>query len=141
MDDLSSEHGLRGRSLSRDDIQQLCPSTRLHLLDCDLEEVYLSRLDLSCWRFERCNLRHADLSGAVLEGVAWQGCRGAFANFTGATLAESSFHASDFNNAAFRRAKLYGARFSGCKLTGADFTDASAMEIGIEETQIGRAHV
>src|SRR3546814_12900284 len=73
-----------------------------------LEEVDLSRLDLSGWRFERCNLRHADLSGAVLEGVAWQGCRGAFANFTGATLAESSFHASDFNNAAFRRAKQIG---------------------------------
>src|SRR3546814_16568883 len=81
MDYLSSEHGLRGLSLSRDDIPHLGPSTRRHLLDCDLEEVDLSRLDLSGWRFERCNLRHADLSGAVLEGVAWQGCRGAFANF------------------------------------------------------------
>src|SRR3546814_10051237 len=53
----------------------------------------------------------------------------------------SSFHASDFNNAAFRRAKLYGARFRGCKLTGADFTDASAMEIGIEETLLINARL
>lgn len=35
---------------------------------------------------DRCNVRHADPSGAMLEGTIWHGCRAALANFTGADL-------------------------------------------------------
>ncbi|SDA16671.1 Pentapeptide repeat-containing protein [Sphingomonas sp. NFR15] len=125
---------ITGESLARADIAALAGSAPVSLIDCDLAEAELGRLDLSGWRFERCGLRRADFSGARLERTHWRSCRGAFATFTGAELGDAVFVASDFNNALLRGATLPAASFTGCKLTGADFTDARALELRFEET-------
>ena len=133
MDDLFSGNTAQDRALDRAAVQALGQAPRA-LIDCDLEEADLSRLDLSGWTFERCNLRRTDVSHAVLRGTNWQSCRGGFANFVGADLSDAVFTASDFNNGAFRRATLEAARFVRCKLTGADLSEVKALDILFDET-------
>ena len=70
----------------------------------------LSGLDLTGWRFERCNLRKADCSGTKLEGSVWQSCRAPFVSFVGANLSEAAFAGGDFNNSVWRRATLTSAK-------------------------------
>ena len=106
MDDLFSPRGLSGRPLTRSDLAPLAGAAPQVLVDCDLEEADLSGLDLTGWRFERCNLRKADCSAAKLEGSVWQGCRAPFVSFVGANLSEAAFSGGDFNNSVWRRATL-----------------------------------
>ncbi|MBS0474585.1 MAG: pentapeptide repeat-containing protein, partial [Proteobacteria bacterium] len=103
MDDLFASQPIAGATLARSDIERLIGKGRRTLIDCDLEEADLSGLDLTRWRFERCNLRRSDLAGAKLEGTVWQSCRGPFANFSGANLSEAEFIGGDWNNCAMRR--------------------------------------
>ena len=91
MDDLFASQPIAGATLARSDIERLIGKVPRTLIDCDLEEADLSGLDLTRWRFERCNLRSSDLAGAKLEGTVWQGCRGPFVNFSGANLSEAEF--------------------------------------------------
>ena len=133
MDDLFASQPIAGATLARSDIARLIGRTPRTLIDCDLEEADLSGLDLTRWRFERCNLRRSDLARAKLEGTVWQSCRGPFANFSGANLSEAEFVGGDWNNCSMRRATLTSTRFTGSKLTGADFTEARAMHIHFEE--------
>ena len=63
MDDLFTPRGFSGRTLVRSDLAPLAGGAPQVLVDCDLEDVDLSGLDLTGWRFERCNLRKADCSG------------------------------------------------------------------------------
>lgn len=133
MDDLFSDRTIRTQALSRTGLERLGAGPRT-LIDCDLEEADLSGLDLSGWKFERCNLRRVDISRARLEGSVWQSCRGAFASFMASDLAQASFVASDFNNASFKRADLQACKFAQCKLTGADLFDAKGLDIAFEET-------
>jgi fluoroquinolone resistance protein len=104
------------------------------LVECDLDELELGRLDLAGWRFERCSLRRADLGGARLERTQWRSCRGAMASFLGADLTDAVFTSCDINNAVLRSARLSGASFTGCKLTGVDLTEAKTVETHFEET-------
>ena len=106
MDDLFASQPIAGATLARSDIERLIGKVPRTLIDCDLEEADLSGLDLTRWRFERCNLRRSDLAGAMLEGTVWQGCRGPFANFSGANLSEAEFIGGDWNNCVMRRAGL-----------------------------------
>ncbi len=133
MDDLFSDRAVRGRTLTRGEIEGMAsfPQT---LVDCDLEEADLSGLDLSHWKFERCNLRRVDASRSNCEGTTWQSCRAAFANFLASDLSEARFGATDFNNASFKRANLEAAKFDQCKLTGADLLDVKGVEISFDET-------
>jgi uncharacterized protein YjbI with pentapeptide repeats len=133
MDDLFTSLPISGTTLSRSDVERLIGSAPRTLVDCDLEEANLSGLDLTRWRFERCNLRRSDFAGSRLEGTVWQGCRGPFAQFSGANLSEAEFLGGDYNNCSMRRATLTSTRFIGSKLTGADFTEARAMHIHFEE--------
>ena len=61
MDDLFSPRGLSGRMLARSDLASLAGGAPQVVVDCDLEEADVAGLDLTGWRFERCNLRKADL--------------------------------------------------------------------------------
>jgi uncharacterized protein YjbI with pentapeptide repeats len=133
-DDLFAAPVIDGKSLTRADIEPLV-ARRLpvHLIDCDLEQADLSKLDLTGWTFERCTIRRTDFSRSTLEATAWQGCRGAFADFVAADLTEARFASCDLNNALFRRATLRSAAIRGCKLTGADLTDAAAIDIRVDE--------
>ena len=133
MDDLFASQPIAGATLARSDIERLIGSAPRTLVDCDLEEADLSGLDLTRWRFERCNLRRSALAGAKLDDTVWQGCRGPFANFSGANLSEAEFVGGDWNNCSMRRATLTSTRFTGSKLTGADFTEARAMHMHFEE--------
>lgn len=133
MDDLFSPRGLTGRTLTRSDLIPLAGGPPQVVTDCDCEEVDLSGLDLTGWRFERCNLRKADCSAAKLEGSVWQSCRAPFVSFVGANLSEAAFSGGDFNNSVWRRATLTSAKFVGTKLTGADFSEARAMHVQFEE--------
>jgi len=130
-----SDNTLHGRTLARADLAALTKGqTPSRLIECEFGEEDLSDLDLTGWSFERCDLRHAKLAGARLEGSIWQSCRGAFADFTRADLTDATFASSDFNNAALRFATLTSASFKGCKLTGADLSEASVMSLHFEET-------
>ncbi len=101
MDDLFADSALRGQQLDRRAIERLAGAPQ-KLVDCDLEAVDLSRLDLSDWTFERCSFRKTDLAGATLERTDWQSCRSAFANFTGADFTDATLIACDFNNASLK---------------------------------------
>lgn len=104
------------------------------LVAVDLEEVDLSRLDLTGWTFERCIVRNAGFKGARLERTRWTGCRGAFADFTAADLTEAHIRSGDFNNAILRGATLTEAKITGCKLTGVDLAEAKTLGAVFEET-------
>lgn len=133
-DDLFAERAIEARNLTRADIEPLV-ARRLpvRLVDCDMEEADLSKLDLTGWSFERCNIRRTCFSRSTLEATTWQGCRGAFADFVAADLTEASFASCDLNNSLFRRATLRSATIRGCKLTGADLTEAAAIDVRVEE--------
>lgn len=133
MDDLFASQPIAGATLVRSDIERLIGRTPRTLIDCDVEEADLSGLDLTRWRFERCNLRRSDLAGAKLKGTIWQGCRGPFVNFSGANVSEAEFLGGDWNNCSMRRARLTSTRFTGSKLTEVDFTEVRAMHIHFEE--------
>lgn len=142
MNSLPAAQTLHEHTLSRAEVAAMAATGQPHaLIDCDLEEADLSKLDLCGWVFERCNLRRTNLSEARLEGTAWQSCRGAFSDFTGADLTEAQFLSGDFNNTVLRRAKLGSALFRGCKLTGADLTDARALHAAFEETLLINARL
>ena len=110
-------------------------------VDCDLAGVDLSRIDLSGWAFERCDLRKTKLAGATLEGARWTACRGAGSDFGGADLTEAGFVGCDFNNASFWRSTLVSARFDGCKMTGVDFSESKDFGIGFAETLLINARL
>lgn len=134
MDDPFADGMVRAQTLARPDVERLARSLKpSHLVDCDLGEADLSRLDLGGWTFMRCNVHRTNFSGAMLGGTIWRSCRGAFANFVGADLSDTRFLSSDFNNCVLRRSLLTGAAFNQCKLTGADFTEARAMDLHLEE--------
>ncbi|MFM2281821.1 MAG: hypothetical protein RLZZ444_4052 [Pseudomonadota bacterium] len=110
-------------TLTRAEVAALMPAAgtgAIHLVGCDLEEADLGGLNLAGWRFDRCNLRRADLSNANLDVTQWLGCRGPFAKFFNADLSDAVIQSCDFNNANLRSARLTGARVTGSKLTGAD---------------------
>lgn len=134
-DELFSDCSVREQALTRADVTRLLASSSpSHLIDCDLEEADLARLDLSGWTFERCNLRHTDFTGSKLEGTAWRSCRAALARFIGADLSDATVIASDFNNCVLRRSTITAATFERCKLTGSDLSEAKALNVHFEET-------
>ncbi|HEX7871324.1 MAG TPA: pentapeptide repeat-containing protein [Sphingobium sp.] len=135
MNPLSEDRTLLGQSLSRAEVARLAePGRPLHLVDCTLEGVDLSSLDLSGWIWERCDVRRVDFTGARLGETIWRSCRGAFATFLGTDLAEAQFFGCDLNNSVFRRSILSTASFEGCKLTGADLSEAKAFDVRFQET-------
>lgn len=140
MDDLFADSPLQSQTLTRTDIEALTGIPRT-LIGCDLEEVDLGRMDLSGWVFRQCYLRHADFSGAQLEGTSWQSCRGAFTRFIGSDLTDAQMVGSDFNNGSFRGAILQGAALSGCKLTGADLAEVQAIDCAMEEVLLVNARL
>jgi fluoroquinolone resistance protein len=113
----------------------------VHLVDCDLSGADLSRLDMAGWWFQRCQMREAKVMRAVLDGATFEGCRGAFADFRAARMAEAALRSCDFNNANFGEAVLTGARISGCKLTGADLVKAGTIGLVVEESLLVSARM
>jgi fluoroquinolone resistance protein len=106
----------------------------MRLIRVELEGVDLAGLDFTGWAFEDCSLRRTRLIGARLEGSQWAGCRGGFADFSGAHLADAVFEGGDFNNGLFCGATLACVVFRRCKLTGADMTEARTLGIVFDET-------
>ena len=134
MTDPAVPRTITGQQLDRSEIERLADAKApMHLLDCVLDDIDLSALDLNRWIFERCSLLRTTFAGARLEGTRWTSCRAAFAGFLRADLGDARFEASDFNNAVFRNATLSGAHIARCKLTGADLSDVKAFGLTLHE--------
>ncbi|MBF9233111.1 pentapeptide repeat-containing protein [Microvirga alba] len=108
-------------------------NTPIRLIDCNLEEADLSRLDLTGWHFEKCVCRNVKMTGATLVNSTWKGCRGGVADFAGASLNEAVLQSCDFNNGNFRGASLTSATFQSCKMIGADLSEARHLNVTFEE--------
>jgi uncharacterized protein YjbI with pentapeptide repeats len=123
-------HRITGRTLTRAGVESaIAAATRqVRLIECDLQEVDLSRLDVSGFVFDRCNLIEADLSHLVAVGTRWQGCRARRTNLRGADLTDATFLSGDWNNGAWQAVQMSGASFTGVKLTGCGFAEAKSLE-------------
>jgi len=102
---------------------------QVRLIECDLQGVDLSRLDLSGFVFDRCNLIEADLSHMVAVGSAWLGCRARRTNLRGADLTDARFTSGDWNNGSWQAVQISGAVFTGVKLTGCGFAEAKSLGV------------
>jgi len=69
MDDLFSPRGRSGRRLACSNLASLAGGAPQVVTNCDLEGADLSGLELTGWRFQRCNLRKADCSRTKLGGL------------------------------------------------------------------------
>jgi len=132
---------IEDRSLDRAAIEALAGAQPVLLRRCELDEANLSGLTMRSWVFDTCSFKRTKLIGAKLEESRWTGCRGAFADFSGASLTEVTIDASDFNNAGFRGATLTGAAFRRCKLTGANLRETKSLNATFEETLLGSAQM
>lgn len=132
---------IEDRSLDRAAIEALACAQPVLLRRCDLDEADLAGLVMRSWVFDTCSLKRTRLLGAKLDETFWTGCRGAFADFSGANLTEAAIDANDFNNASFRGATLTGAAFRRCKLTGANLKETKSLNATFEETLLGSAQM
>lgn len=108
---------------------------------CDLEELDMSDLSATAWRFERCNLSRSRVNGALLEDVSFLNCRASNASFVGATLRETTIDGGDFGNVQFRGASLSAVTFQNCKMTGADLTETRALDVVFRDTLLVLANL
>lgn len=133
---------IHGGAPSRTEIAAMVAKKQpMRLLNCDLDEVDLSNLDMTGWCFEGCILKRTNFTGATLDDAAFASCRGAFVDFTAAKLVEATIEKCDFNNGKFGGATVTQASFVGCKLTGADFTRARAHAVLFKETTLSAAYL
>lgn len=131
-----------GGSLSRADITALAAEKLpIGLFTCNLEEADLSNVDMTGWRFEDCILKRANFTGAMLDEATFVSCRGAFVDFTAATLVDAIIQKCDFNNGKLGGSTVTHASFVGCKLTGADFTRARTNAVCFKETILSAARI
>ena len=100
---------------------------QVRLIECELEGVDLSRLDLSGFVFDRCNLIEADLAHVVGVRTSWIGCRARRTNLRGADLTDSTFRSGDWNNGSWQAVQISGTAFVGVKLTGCSFAEAKSL--------------
>lgn len=100
---------------------------------CNMQGLDISRLDITNWHFEKCDLSHSRLTGAQIEGVKFTNCRASAISFAGATLTDTSVSGGDFSNANFLGARLSGIKFEQCKMTGANLSDVAALDVVFNE--------
>lgn len=131
---------VEGETLDRDAIKRLASSgTTMRLVDCDLEDTDLSRMDFSGWIFEACNVKKAIFTGSLLEDTSWIRCKGGMADFRACSLSEARFEGSDFNNSSFQGATLTDATFTRCKLTGANLSESKTLNLTMDRTLLMQA--
>ncbi|MBO9134471.1 pentapeptide repeat-containing protein (plasmid) [Rhizobium sp. B230/85] len=131
---------VEGKTLDRAAAKHLASSgTTMRLVDCNLEEADLSRLNFSGWLFEACNVKKAIFTGSILEATTWIRCKGGLADFKACNLSEARFEGSDFNNSSFRGATLTDATFTRCKLTGATLSECKTLNLTMDGTLLMQA--
>ena len=133
--DAAAHHLVVDRTLTRRNIEAAITAATMpvRLVDCDLEAVDLSRLDLTSFVFERCVLKDADLSHATAVGTTWIGCRARSVEARGIDLTDAVLKGGDWNNVRFDGSLLAGTSFTGVKLTGSSFMDAKSLGATFEE--------
>jgi fluoroquinolone resistance protein len=129
MADDAPHHRITGRTLARSNMESAIAAAtkQVRLIDCELEGVDLSRLDVSGFVFERCNLIEADLSHVAAAGTRWISCRARKATLRGADLTDAVFQSGDWNNSDWQAVQISGASFAGVKLTGGAFREAKSL--------------
>lgn len=128
-------HTITARTLLRRNVDAAIRAATMpvHVVECDLEEVDLSGLDLTNFSFERCTIIKADLSHVKAAGTTWTGCRARQAVVKGAEFTDAAFKGGDWNNSDWERATIAGATFTGVKLTGSSFVSAKSLGAGFED--------
>lgn len=106
--------------------------------------------------FERADLRHVDLSRAVLTGCSFFAASLRHSNLTSSVLDNANFQLADLTHASLltvecqgarmrgahlNHATLSGARFTGADLEGATFFGVSAFWTDLKDAQMSRARL
>lgn len=122
-------HRITGRTLTRANIASAIAAAtkQVRVIECELEGVDLSRLDLTGFVFDRCNLIEADLSHIVAPATEWISCRARKTTLRGADLTDAAFRSGDWNNGSWQAVQISGASFSAVKLTGCSFVEARSL--------------
>lgn len=128
-------HSVTGRQLTRRNIEAAIAKATMpvRFVDCDMEGVDLSHLDLSGFSFERCTIIDADLRHAKATGTRWTSCRARKAMLCGIDLTDAHLQGGDWNNSDWTASKIAGARFVGLKLTGATFVNSRSLGAVFED--------
>lgn len=135
MSDLPQHHLVTSRTLTRRNIEAAIAAATMpvHLVECDLEGVDLSRLDIGGFSFDRCSLIETDLSHASAVGTTWTSCRARKASLRGIDLTDATMRSGDWNNSDWQGATIASMRMTGAKLTGADFRGVRALGTVFED--------
>lgn len=130
-----THHQVTGKELTRRNVEAAIARATMpvHFVECDLQNVDLTRLDLTGFTFDRCNLIEADISHSTAASTTWTGCRARRMSARGVDLTDAVFKSGDWNNAVWTGAMLAGTSYTGVKLTGGDFTNAKTLGISFED--------
>lgn len=124
-----THHTVTGKQLTRRNIEAAIGRATMpvRFIDCDLEGVDLSELDLSTFEFERCSLVKTDLRSTKAVGTRWIGCRARQAMTMAMNLDDAHIVGGDWNNVDWSGCKMSSIRFSDAKLTGGDFKETRSL--------------
>lgn len=136
-------HTITARTLLRRNVEAAIRAATMpvHVVECDLEDVDLSGLDLTNFSFERCTLIKTDLSHIHAAATTWTGCRARQAVVKGADLTDAVFKGGDWNNSDWERATIAGAAFMGVKLTGSSFVSVKSLGARFEDCPMRSANL
>lgn len=125
----TTHHTITSRTLLRRNMEAAISAATMpvKVVECDLEDVDLSGLDLTPFTFERCTLIKADLSHVKAQGTLWTSCRARQVKACGGDFTDAVFKSGDWNNADWTNVGIAGAKFEGVKLTGGTFAGAKTI--------------
>ena len=133
---MSDPRTLSEQALTSGDIADLLRvGVPVHLQNCSFIGVDCAEADLAEWRFEKCDLRRANLDHCILEDVVFSGCRSVEASFRFARFSQVAFKDNDLSNTSFKHSQFADVAFEGCKMLGVDFTDTTTNELAFKEVQ------
>jgi len=135
---MSDPRTLSEQALTSGDIADLLRvGVPVHLQNCSFIGVDCAEADLAEWRFEKCDLRRANLDHCILEDVVFSGCRSVEASFRFARFSQVAFKDNDLSNTSFKHSQFADVAFEGCKMLGVDFTDTTTNELAFKECNLG----
>jgi hypothetical protein len=98
--------------------------TRVNIFDADLVGIDLCRVDFNGSRFERVDLKRADLRHAHLNGMSWEDCSLAAADVADSELLGTDMTRVDMQRAKFNRCRTRELKIRHAILASAVFDDA-----------------
>jgi len=106
----------------------------------EMDRAVLRGCDLSAARFDGASLQRADLGGAALAGARFrQECNLRYADLSGALAQEADFQTADLTRADLSRSHLTAALFAHAQLFYATLVEASAERADFQEAILAGA--